>query len=55
MLIAPVADMREGTPALFDRRDDDVDPQELTLFSVERRVGNVVWIRYRVQNNAAPL
>lgn len=47
LLVAPVADGRIGTPALFD--DDDSTPARLALESVERREGDVVWLRYRVE------
>lgn len=48
LLIAPVADGRIGTPALFDVAGDDVTPRGLTLESVERREGGLVWMRYSV-------
>jgi 2,5-diamino-6-(ribosylamino)-4(3H)-pyrimidinone 5'-phosphate reductase len=47
VLIAPVADTRIGTPTLFDV-DGDVTPHQLTLEAVERRSGDVLWVRYRV-------
>jgi 2,5-diamino-6-(ribosylamino)-4(3H)-pyrimidinone 5'-phosphate reductase len=49
VLLAPVADGRVGTPALFDVDGDDVTPHRLTLESIERRAGDVVWLRYRVE------
>jgi 2,5-diamino-6-(ribosylamino)-4(3H)-pyrimidinone 5'-phosphate reductase len=52
VLIAPVADMRVGTPALFDV-DGDGTPRRLTLESVERRSGDVLWLRYRVDPEKA--
>lgn len=48
VLVAPVADGREGTPALFDVGRDHVTPQRLELEGVEQRAGGVVWLRYRV-------
>jgi 2,5-diamino-6-(ribosylamino)-4(3H)-pyrimidinone 5'-phosphate reductase len=48
LLIAPVADGRIGTPALFDIHGDDT-PHRLALDSVERRAGDVLWLRYRVE------
>lgn len=54
LLLAPVADGRIGTPALFDVDGDDVTPRRLALQSVERRADDVVWLRYRVEPAAAP-
>jgi 2,5-diamino-6-(ribosylamino)-4(3H)-pyrimidinone 5'-phosphate reductase len=48
LLVAPVADGRIGTPALFDIDGDDVTPRRLTLDSIERRADDVLWLRYRV-------
>jgi riboflavin biosynthesis pyrimidine reductase len=48
VLLAPVADGRVGTSALFDVDGED-GPHRLTLESVERRAGDVVWLRYRVE------
>jgi riboflavin biosynthesis pyrimidine reductase len=47
LLLAPVADGRIGTPALFD--EDGATPRRLALESVERRADDVLWIRYRVE------
>ncbi|MGH7696467.1 MAG: dihydrofolate reductase family protein [Gemmatimonadaceae bacterium] len=52
VLIAPVADGRVATPALFDVDGDDVTPQRLALESVERRAADVLWLRYRVEKGA---
>jgi riboflavin biosynthesis pyrimidine reductase len=49
LLLAPVADGRIGTPALFDDDGDDGTPRRLALESVERRAGDVLWLRYRVE------
>ena len=53
LLVAPVADGRIGTPALFDvDAGDDTDavrPWRLVLEQVERRSEGVVWLRYRVE------
>lgn len=46
LLVAPIADGRPGTPALFDA--DAVTPQRLTLEHVEQRADGVLWLRYRV-------
>ena len=50
VLVAPVADGRTGTPALFDIEGGNAAPSQLVLESVERRAGGVVWLRYRVDN-----
>jgi riboflavin biosynthesis pyrimidine reductase len=52
VLIAPVADGRVGTPALFDVDGNDSTPQRLSLESVERREGNVLWLRYSIEKTA---
>lgn len=49
LLVAPVVDGRMGTPALFDVDSDDVTPCALALEAVERRAGDVLWLRYRVE------
>lgn len=49
LLVAPVADGRIGTPALFDVEGEDVTPCRLALDAVERRDGDVLWLRYRVE------
>ena len=49
LLVAPVADGRVGTPALFDASGDDVTPRRLALEGVERLADDVLWLRYRVQ------
>lgn len=48
LLVAPVADGRVGTPALFDVEGSNVTPHRLTLEAAERRAGDVLWLRYRV-------
>ena len=53
LLLAPVADGRIGTPALFDVDAGDVSPYRLALESVERRADDLVWLRYRVEPAAA--
>ena len=52
LLVAPVADGRIGTPALFDVDGDGAAPRRLALAEVQRREGDVLWLRYRV--GAAP-
>ena len=51
LLVAPVADGRIGTPALFDVDGDDVTPRRLALESVERRADDVLWLRYGVESS----
>jgi 2,5-diamino-6-(ribosylamino)-4(3H)-pyrimidinone 5'-phosphate reductase len=48
VLVTSVVDGRVGTPALFDIDGDDWDPRRLALESVERRAGDVLWLRYRI-------
>ncbi|MDF1501404.1 dihydrofolate reductase family protein [Roseisolibacter sp. H3M3-2] len=48
LLVAPVADGRVGTAALFDVAGEDAAPARLRLESVERRDGDVLWLRYGV-------
>lgn len=47
LLVAPVVDGRVGTAALFDVGANTM-PSRLALESVERREGEVLWLRYRV-------
>jgi 2,5-diamino-6-(ribosylamino)-4(3H)-pyrimidinone 5'-phosphate reductase len=49
LLVAPVADGRIGTAALFDIEGDGGAPRRLALEAVERRTGDIVWLRYRVE------
>lgn len=49
VLLAPVADGRVGTPALFDVDGEDATPYRLALEAVERRADDVLWLRYRVE------
>jgi riboflavin biosynthesis pyrimidine reductase len=49
VLVAPAVDGRIGTPALFDIDAEDVTPHQLILEEVERRAGDVLWLRYRVE------
>jgi riboflavin biosynthesis pyrimidine reductase len=50
VLVTPVVDGREGTPALFDVAKD-AGPQRLELDAVEKRADGVVWLRYRVRRD----
>ena len=47
-LVAPVADSRVGTAALFDTDGGGIAPKRLALQQVERRADDVLWLRYRV-------
>jgi riboflavin biosynthesis pyrimidine reductase len=49
LLVAPVADGRVGTPALFGVVGDEVTPRRLVLDTVERRADDVLWLRYHVE------
>jgi riboflavin biosynthesis pyrimidine reductase len=51
LLVAPLADGRIGTPALFDIVPDDATPLRLALEHVERRADDVLWLRYRVEQH----
>lgn len=48
LLVAPVADGRVGTPALFDVAGEDAAPWRLALDGVQRLSDDVLWLRYRV-------
>jgi riboflavin biosynthesis pyrimidine reductase len=52
VLVAPIADGRVGTPALFDVDPDDAAPRQLALEAVERRANDILWLRYRVERTA---
>jgi 2,5-diamino-6-(ribosylamino)-4(3H)-pyrimidinone 5'-phosphate reductase len=49
VIVAPVADGRIGTPALFDVDAAQGTPRQLFLAGVEQRPDNLVWLRYRVE------
>src|SRR5512140_3942230 len=51
ILVAPVADGGIGTPSLFDARMGPGPARRLELLSVERRPGDLVWIRYAVRHD----
>jgi 2,5-diamino-6-(ribosylamino)-4(3H)-pyrimidinone 5'-phosphate reductase len=48
ILVAPIADGSIGTPSLFDVANRRARPHKLKLLSVEKRSGDIVWMRYRV-------
>ena len=49
VLQVPVADGSVGTPSLFDAREGRGPALALRLLSVERRPGDLVWLRYAVK------
>ena len=49
LLFAPVADGGVGTPTLLDAREGPGPARRLKLMSVERRRGDLLWVRYRVR------
>jgi riboflavin biosynthesis pyrimidine reductase len=53
LLQVPVADGSTGTPSLFDARADRGPALSLKLLSVERRPGDLVWLRYTVRRGRA--
>ena len=53
ILVVPVADGRVGTPAVFDIEHSGAAPRHLTLETVERRSGEMIWLRYRLANAKA--
>jgi riboflavin biosynthesis pyrimidine reductase len=48
VLIFPVADGGVGTPTLFDAKSGRGLSRALRLISVEKRRGDLVWLRYKV-------
>jgi riboflavin biosynthesis pyrimidine reductase len=50
LLVAPIADGRVGTPALFDVEGGAATARRLALEAVERRADDVLWLRYRVES-----
>jgi 2,5-diamino-6-(ribosylamino)-4(3H)-pyrimidinone 5'-phosphate reductase len=50
VLVAPVADGRVGTPALFDVEGENATPHRLALEAVERLADGVLWLRYRLES-----
>lgn len=49
ILIAPVADGSIGTPALFDVEGKPSPARNLKLTSIEKRPGDILWLRYKVR------
>jgi len=52
VLVAPVADGSIGTPTLFDASERHGPARRLKLVSVEKRRGDIVWLRYRRRRSA---
>ena len=51
VIVAPVADGRMGTPALFDVDADQATPMRLVLENVEQRDSGILCLRYRVDRS----
>lgn len=49
ILVAPIADGSIGTPSLFDADDRRAPARNLKLMSMEKRAGDMVWLRYKVR------
>jgi 2,5-diamino-6-(ribosylamino)-4(3H)-pyrimidinone 5'-phosphate reductase len=49
ILLAPVADGSVGTPSLFDVEGKKMPARKLKLISVEKRPGDILWLRYKVK------
>jgi riboflavin biosynthesis pyrimidine reductase len=48
ILVAPVADGSMGSPTLFDV-EEHMPARKLKLLSLEKRPGDIVWLRYRIR------
>jgi len=49
ILVGPVADGSTGTATLFDVEDGRTPARRLKLLSIEKRAGDLVWLRYKVR------
>jgi len=47
ILVAPIADGAIGTPSLFDASEGKGPARHLKLLAVEKRRGDVLWLRYK--------
>ncbi|NVJ24261.1 RibD family protein [Myxococcus sp. AM011] len=47
VLVAPIADGSIGTPSLFDASEKKGPIRHLELVSLEKRAGDLVWLRYK--------
>ena len=52
VIVAPVADGRMGTAALYDVERGEMPPVRLALRNVEQRGGGLLWLRYSVDYRA---
>ena len=49
ILVGPVADGSVGTASLFDVENRRMPARRLKLLSIEKRPGDIVWLRYKVR------
>jgi 2,5-diamino-6-(ribosylamino)-4(3H)-pyrimidinone 5'-phosphate reductase len=49
ILVAPIADGSIATPTLFDVATGRAKARNLKLVSIEKRPGDIVWLRYKVR------
>lgn len=49
VLLVPVADGGIGVPSLFDAKEGRGPARPLMLLSVEKRKGDLLWLRYKVK------
>ena len=49
ILVGPVVDGSAGTPSLFDFANRRAPARRLELLSIEKRSGDIVWLRYKVR------
>jgi 2,5-diamino-6-(ribosylamino)-4(3H)-pyrimidinone 5'-phosphate reductase len=49
ILVGPIADGGIGTPTLFDAKKGHGPVRHLKLLSMEKRKGELVWLRYKVK------
>jgi riboflavin biosynthesis pyrimidine reductase len=49
ILVGPIADGGIGTPTLFDAKKGRGPARNLKLLSIEKRKGDLVWLRYKVK------
>jgi riboflavin biosynthesis pyrimidine reductase len=49
LLVVPVADGGVGTPSLFDAKEGKGPARHLKLVSMEKRKGDMLWLRYKVK------